>query len=106
MEQEKVFQIRHWQKLLSNCKIGSLSSLSIVAPEMGATYPLNFRNFRLKDMYKYKGAYGEKMNNCSSWNSLFLKMPSYVIKGYKAPEWLRESIIYTRELYKKIKILE
>ena len=102
--QEKVFQIQHWQKLLSNCKIGSLSSsLSIVAPEMGATYPLNFRHFRLKDMYKYRGAYGKKMNNCSSWNSLFYKMPSYVRKGYKVPDWLKESILYTRELYKKNK---
>ena len=101
VEREKVFQIQHWQKLLNDCKIGNLSSLSIVAPEMGATYPLDFRNFRLKDMYKYKGAYGKKMNNCSSWDSLFHKMPSYVRKGYKVPEWLKESIIYTRKLYKK-----
>ena len=103
VEQEKVFQIQHWQKLLNHCKIGSLSSLSIVSPEMGATYPLDFRSFRLNDMYKYKGAYGKKINNCSSWDNLFSKMPSYVRKGYKVPDWLKESIIYTRELYKKNK---
>ena len=103
LEQEKVFQIQHWQKLLNNCKVEDLPSLSIVAQEMGATYPLDFRRFKLKSMYKYKGAYGKKMNNYSTWNSLFQKMPSYVKKQRKVPDWLKESIIYTRNLYKENK---
>ena len=45
VELEKSLQIKHWQKLLDNCKIKNLSSLSIVAPEMGATYPLDFKKF-------------------------------------------------------------
>ena len=104
IELEKFLQIEHWQKLLDNCKIKNLSSLSIVAPEMGATYPLDFKNLKLKDMYKYKGAYGKRLNKYTSWDSLFNKMPSYVRKRYKVPNWLKKSIIYTRKLYKENKI--
>ena len=104
VEPKKILQIQHWQKLLNNCKILELSSLSIVAPEMGATYPLDFRSFKLEDMYKYKGAYGKRINGCSSWDSLFQKMPSYVKKECRVPGWLKESIIYTRKLYEKNKI--
>ena len=101
VEPEKVLQVQHWQNLLNNCKVKHLSSLSIVAPEMGATYPLDFRNFRLKDMYTYRGAYGKKIKKCSSWNNLFDHMPSYVKNQHKVPDWLRESVIYTRKLYEK-----
>ena len=103
VEHKKALQIQHWQKLLNNCNIKNLSSRSIIAPEMGATYPLDFKNIKLKDMNKYKGSYGKKINDCSSWNSVFNKMPSYIRKQYKVIDWMRESIIYTRKFYKENK---
>ena len=103
VEPEKIFQIKHWQKLLDNCKIENIPSISIVAPEIGATYPLDFRKFTLKDISKYKGAYGKNLNNITSWNDLINKMPSYVREQRKIPDWLKESIIYSRNLYTKNK---
>ena len=104
IEPEKSFQIKHWQKLLDQCKINKLKSMSIVAPEMGATYPLDFRSFKLKEMHKYRGNYGKSLGNLSSWNDLLSQLPFYVKQEKKVPDWLRESIIYTRNLYKKNKI--
>ncbi len=103
IESEKKLQIQQWQKLLDNCKINTLSSVSIVASEIGATYPLNFKKISLKDMYKYKGSYGEKLNNCTSRNDLLSRLPSYVRKANKVPDWLKNSVVYTRNLYKKNK---
>ncbi len=103
IETEKTLQIKHWQKLLNGCKIKTLSSLSIVAPELRATYPLDFQSFKLKEMYKYKGAYGQKLNNSSNWKNLLSKLPFYVKKERKTPDWLKHSILHTRNLYKKNK---
>ena len=103
IESEKNFQIQHWQTLLSSCKINFLSSISIVAPEMGATYPLDFKYLKLKDMYKYKGAYGQKLNDSLSWEDLYMKLPSYSRKIRGVPNWLKDSIIYTRSVYQKNK---
>ena len=103
IELKKRLQIKHWQKLLNTCKIGNLSSLSIVAPEIRATYPLNFQSLKLKEMYKYKGAYGKKIKTSSNWNDLLFTLPFYVRKERKVPDWLKDSVIYTRNLYKKNK---
>ena len=103
IESEKKAQIKSWQKLLSACKIDSLSSLSIAAPEMGASYPLDFQSFKLKEMYKFKGAYGQKLNNSASWKNLLSKLPFYTRKERKAPDWLKSSVIHTRNLYKENK---
>ena len=104
VEMEKSLQIKYWQKLLSSCKIKTLSSISIIAPEIGATYPLNFQSFKLQEMSKYKGAYGQKLNNTPTWSSLFSKLPFYIKKEKKAPDWLIDSVIYTRNLYKKNRV--
>ena len=103
VESAKKKQINHWQNLLSGCNIKTLSSLSIVAPEIGATYPLDFQSFTLKEMFKYKGAYGIKLSNTQTWSSALSKLPFYIKQDKKVPDWLRESIIYTRSLYKKNK---
>ena len=103
VESAKKRQINHWQNLLNGCKIKTLSSLSIVAPEIGATYPLDFQAFTLKEMVKYKGAYGTKLSNTQTWSSMFSKLPFYIKQDKKVPDWLKESIIYTRSLYKKNK---
>ena len=102
LEPAKKNQIEHWQELLNNCNFNPLS-VSIVAPEIGATYPLNFQNLNLKKIRKYKGAYGKKLSSCDSWNGLFDKLPFYV-KDCKVPNWLKKSILYTRSLYKENKI--
>lgn len=103
IELEKKNQIQHWQTLLSNCKMNYLSSISIVAPEMGATYPLNFKHLKLKDMCEYKGAYGQKLNSSLSWEDLYMNLPSYSRKMHEVPNWLKDSIIYTRRLYQQNK---
>ena len=104
LSKEKFTQIQHWQKLLDTYnETEGLSSISIVAPEMGANYPLDFSNCTLNEMSRYKGAYGLKIKKHSSWEKLLLQLPSYVRKERKVPEWLKKSTIQTRELYKKNK---
>ena len=77
----------------------SLSSTSIVAPEFGANYPYDFSSLSLKEIKKYKGAYGTLLSNCKSWTEVLRLMPSYVQKDRKTPQWIVKSIQFTRKIY-------
>ena len=101
LEPEKMKQLNCWQYLLDECNIAHLPSVSIVAPEFKATYPLNFQNHSLKDMRQYRGAYGISLKKCQSWNEVMANLPSYTRKMNRAPDWLLRSIRYSRYLYSK-----
>lgn len=101
LEPKKIQQLIKWQALLDQCDFKSLSSNSIVAPEFGATYPLNFQSLSLKDMKQYKGAYGKCLLDCKTWEDILNKLPSYARKNKKTPEWLLKSVINSRDIYSK-----
>lgn len=103
LESKKANLLIKWQDLLNNLKLDSLGCVSIVAPEFGATYPTDFSHISLKDMKKYKGAYGQSLNHCKTWGELLLLMPSYVQKNRKVPDWISKSIIFSRNLYSQYK---
>ena len=99
LETPKSKLLKHWQKLLNELSISELRSISIVAPEFGATYPHDFNKISFKEMKKYKGAYGQSLANCKSWDEIMKKMPSYTNKYLKIPDWLFKSAMKSRELF-------
>ncbi|WP_353406507.1 DNA cytosine methyltransferase [Pseudoteredinibacter isoporae] len=103
LEDGKRLQLEHWQRLLIDCGLKTMPPISLCAPEFGATYPLDFHNLRVKDMQNYKGAYGKSLKDCKSWSEVMMLMPSYVQKNKAAPEWMLESVEYSRSFYRKHK---
>ena len=99
LELAKIRQVECWQHFLDKCGITHLPSISIVAPEFNATYPLNFQNHSLKDMHQYRGSYGVNLEKCRTWNELIENLPSYTRNSRKVPEWLLKSVKYSRNLY-------
>jgi DNA (cytosine-5)-methyltransferase 1 len=100
LEEKKRFQLEHWQQLLIDCKLDRMPSISLCAPEFGATYPLNFKNLRVKDMRQYKGAYGVSLKSCQTWSEVMRLMPSYTQKTKEIPEWIIKSVEFSRNFYK------
>ncbi len=102
LEPRKRAQLMKWQQLLSTCNLPEeMPSLSISAQEFGATYPIDFTNLAIKDLRRYKGAYGQNLGDCKTWNDLLSKMPSYCRKTKQVPRWLIKSIGYSRNTYNR-----
>ncbi|WP_219968435.1 DNA cytosine methyltransferase [Vibrio sp. 11986-1-5] len=99
LEQKKVELLENWQSLLSKLNISRLVSTSIVAPEFGATYPFDFSNLTLKELKKYKGAYGTDLSECKTWKEVLELLPSYTRKNKSVSGWLVQSVEYSRKLY-------
>jgi len=101
LEPKKVELLAHWQSLLSKINLGKFSSVSLVAPEFGATYPLDFSNLSLEQMREYKGAYGVSLADCDTWDELLTLLPSYCRKNKQVANWLEKSVKYSRLVYFK-----
>lgn len=99
LEPKKVELLAHWQSLLSKINLGKFSSVSLVAPEFGATYPLDFSSLSLSQMREYKGAYGTPLSDCKTWPELLERLPSYCRKNNKVANWLEKSVTYSRSVY-------
>ena len=99
LEQKKTTQLTHWQQLLTCCSLGYLPSISIVAPEFGADYPVDFRGKSLSEMRRYHGSYGVSLEYCKSREELYRQLPSYTRKSGRVPKWLLQSVNYSRVLY-------
>lgn len=99
LEPTKVALLGHWQLLLQNLKITGLHTISIAAPEFGANYPKNFSRISLKEFCKYKGAYGQSLEDCKTWAEALDKLPSYVRKNRQVPDWISDSVDFSRKLY-------
>lgn len=99
IEPAKLEVLQKWQQLLS--KIGKTSYLSIVVPEFGATYPLDgLGKLSLDEIRKFKGAFGQSLYECETWNDVYACLPHYTRGNTdKIPEWLLASLVYSRELY-------
>lgn len=99
LEPKKVDLLKHWQTLLDRINIESLNYNSIVAPEFGATYPLDFHNLTLDEIKNYRGAYGSDLTKCNTWEEVLELLPSYTRKEKKVSYWIIKSIKYSRNLY-------
>lgn len=99
IEPAKLRVLEKWQHLLN--KIGKANSFSIVASEFGATYPLEgLGKLSLKEIRKYNGSFGQPLAECTTWDDVRSNMPHYAqVKESKIPEWLVESLVFSRELY-------
>ncbi|MCB1583793.1 MAG: DNA (cytosine-5-)-methyltransferase [Xanthomonadales bacterium] len=100
LEERKQKQIIKWQELLDIIGLKDFKSISLVAPEFGATYPLDFHNLTLFELKKYKGAYGANLSECKSWNEVLALMPAYTRKNKSVSDWLKKSALYSRNVYK------
>lgn len=99
---KKRIQLDKWQKLLTNCALPEeMPSLSICAPEFGSTYPVDFSRLALRDLWEYKGAYGKRLDDCCTWNDVLERMPSYCRKNRRVPDWLKKSVEFSRDIYKR-----
>ena len=104
LEPLKCMQLQKWQQLLTACTLPEeLPSLSISAQEFGATYPLDFSNLTIKELYNYSGVYGAKLSDCQNWSELLKNLPSYCKKNKRVPDWLSKSVRFSREIYKQNK---
>ena len=100
VELRKRIQLDKWQQLLTDCTLPvEMPTLSILAPEFGATYPLDFSRLDVRNLCKYRGAYGESLADCLTWNEALEKMPSYSRKNRKVPNWLTKSARFSRRVY-------
>lgn len=100
LEPQKVQLLNKWQELLNVLELKDITGVSIVAPEFGADYPLDFSELTLDEIKKYKGVYGKELKDCQDWEEVMSLMPSYTKKNRKVASWIEKSIIYSREIYK------
>ncbi|WP_023269655.1 DNA cytosine methyltransferase [Acinetobacter gyllenbergii] len=100
LEPQKVQLLNKWQQLLNVLELKDITGVSIVAPEFGADYPLDFSELTLDEIKKYKGVYGKELKDCQDWEEVMSLMPSYTKKNRKVASWIEKSIIYSREIYK------
>lgn len=101
LEQRKLYQINVWQNLIQNCNLPMRGSFSIMAPEFGADYPQDFSSLSIEEMRKYKGAYGQSLSNCKTWNDIMSKMPSYTQKAKRIASWIAPSMNISRDIFSK-----
>lgn len=99
LEEKKYAQLLHWQNLIRHCGLPDKGSFSLVAPEFGATYPENFSSLTLSQIKKFKGAYGQNLSQCNSWEEVLSKLPSYSHKSRAVAQWLKPSIQLSRDFY-------
>lgn len=89
-----------WQSIVDN--ISDITGHYIVASEFGATYPMDLSELTLKDVKKYKGAWGIPLIKCKTWNEVYELLPHYINKETGKPvKWIKNSLAKTRTIYEK-----
>jgi len=99
LEIRKINILDTWQEVIH--ALTEFNHHTILTPEFGATYPLSgFSRLTLVDMKKYKGAWGQSLFDCQSWQEIFERLPHYIKPDTKKPaRWLEGSLLHSRELY-------
>ncbi len=99
LEKSKENVLNLWQKILNNIDNELITSHSIVASEFGATYPLDkLDEVSLKEIRKYKGAWGQSLHKCKTWKEVYQLLPHYIVNK-KIPNWLYKSLQHSRTVY-------
>ncbi|TDF42371.1 DNA (cytosine-5-)-methyltransferase [Alteromonadaceae bacterium M269] len=101
LQKEKLDQLRHWQVLVKHIGRAGLNHLGLVAPEFGATYPMDFGDLTLEELKAFKGAYGQPLSSCNSMQELLDKMPSYTRRNKRVADWVYQSASNSRKIYEE-----
>ncbi|WP_081767231.1 DNA cytosine methyltransferase [Hylemonella gracilis] len=96
IEPAKSLVLEKWAQFVR--RIRPETSSTILAPEFGATYPLD--GLPLKGWRRFKGAYGISLAHAADRNEALELLPHYARSG-TLPKWLRRSPEISRELYKQ-----
>ena len=102
ISKDKEFALNCWQDFIS--KTSEFTSLPILASEFGATYPYGKKVSTVKEMSKYKGAFGVSLRDCKTWASVQNWLPKHSRneKGKASPR-VAEAIKYSRDIYNRHK---
>ncbi|WP_189442454.1 DNA cytosine methyltransferase [Rhodanobacter panaciterrae] len=97
VEPAKLAVLEHWNRLLERLEV--FSHVTLLAPELGATYPLDglpYRGWRA-----CRGAFGDKLDDAASRVEAQTMLPHYVSDrpDGRPPQWLLPSIEYSRAVY-------
>lgn len=101
LEDRKRQQLECWQQLIQHCGLPDKGAFSLMAPEFGATYPEDFSQLTLKQIKKYKGAYGQNLSSCKTWGEVLQKLPAYTRKNRAVAAWVKPSTQLSRTFYKQ-----
>lgn len=100
LEKKKTDILEHWQLFLSH--VNTITSHTILASEFGATYPLmDLSKLPINELLKYKGAFGDDLSCCTNYEEIMNKMPEYVRKNNKVPDWILSSVTNSRKIYEQ-----
>ena len=99
---DKIIALEKWDEFIR--KTREFTSLPILAPEFGATYPFDKTIRTVKDASRYRGQFGSSLANYSTWREIRNHFPSYVrdTNGRASPR-LSEAIEYSRQIYARNK---
>lgn len=97
IEPAKKGAIEKWNELIAQLPV--LTSHTLIAPEFGATYPLDGlqpgRPWR-----RYKGAFGTPLVDVTDREGAIAQLPHYAAEnGGVVPEWMRPYVATSRALY-------
>lgn len=106
IKKETLHQIKVWQDFLNNLKPDEVPGFPIWAMEFGATYPFEKKapiNLSLRELKKYKGKFGEKIQG-KSLDEILECLPVYSrVDQDEFPNWKKYYIKANREFYIKHK---
>lgn len=103
ISRDKEFALDCWQDFISTTS--EFTSLPILASEFGATYPYEKNIATVKEMSRYKGAFGASLEGCKTWASIKERLPKYSqSENGKASPRVAEAIRYSREIYSRHKV--
>lgn len=97
IEPAKLSVLEMWNGLLP--ELNEFSSLTLMASEFGATYPLDGLP---KSWGKFRGAFGASLDDFADRREAIAALPHYAAmgEGGAPPTWMRPSIEYSRRIYR------
>ena len=108
LEKPKEEILNLWQHLLDRISLPEPGLNGVIfAAECGATYPydINFLKEPVKNLRRYKGAFGADMSDCFTRKAIMERLPPYVsnLTDGRLPHWKKSAIMSSRGIFKKYK---
>lgn len=98
LEPAKKRVLEKWNELIRH--LPTLTSHTIIANELGATYPIE--GLTSKSSWRQcKGAFGDELTNARSKREALELLPKYVGANGEVPLWMRQSVKHTRAIYEQ-----